>query len=223
MKLNAKSAYQLLIDGVIQESNDFNKPENRWIKHCIFAGVAAGRIARRLGLDGDFAEACGYLHDVGRKISHPAHVVEGYRYLKSRGYDEMARYCITHSFVDNDVRLTAGGPLRTDTEALVAPYLETHPATIYDNIVQLCDLFCLDSGFTTVEKRLLDISVRKGVYSNSYEHFCSVLNLKSKIEKQMGCSLYSLFPEISSVDLSNVFSDYQKLESLLNQSPVKKK
>ena len=29
--------------------------------------------------------------------------------------------------------------------------------------------------------------------------------------------------EISSVDLSNVFSDYQKLESLLNQSPVKKK
>lgn len=152
MKLNAKSAYQLLIDGVIQESNDFNKPENRWIKHCVFAGVAAGRIARRLGLDGDFAEACGYLHDVGRKISHPAHVVEGYRYLKSRGYDEMARYCITHSFVDNDIRLTAGGPLRTDTEALVAPYLETHPATIYDNIVQLCDLFCLDSGFTTVEK-----------------------------------------------------------------------
>ena len=36
MKLNAKSAYQLLIDGVIQESNDFNKPENRWIKHCVF-------------------------------------------------------------------------------------------------------------------------------------------------------------------------------------------
>ena len=84
-------------------------------------------------------------------------------------------------------------------------------------------MFCLDSGFTTIEKRLLDISVRKGVYSNSYEHFCSALNLKSKIEKQMGCSLYSLFPEISSVDLSNVFSDYQKLESLLNQSPVKKK
>ena len=42
-----------------------------------------------------------------------------------RDSDEMARYCITHSFVDNDIRLTAGGPLRTDTEALVAPYLET--------------------------------------------------------------------------------------------------
>ena len=43
-------------------------------------------------------------------------------------------------------------------------------------------MFCLDSGFTTIEKRLLDISVRKGVYSNSYEHFCSALSLKSKIE-----------------------------------------
>lgn len=218
MKLNSGEAYQLLIKDVIFDDRDFDKVENRWVKHCINVGIASGRIARKLGLDGDFAEACGYLHDVGRKISHPAHVVEGYRYLVNRGYDEMARYCITHSFIDSDIHLIAGGPLQADTETLVAPYLETHPATIYDNIVQLCDLFCSEEGFTTVEKRLLNISARTGIYSNSYEHFCSALKLKERIEKQMGCSLYSLFPEVSSVDLANVSINYYELETLLTQS-----
>lgn len=79
----------------------------------------AGRIAIQRGLNSDFAIAYGYLHNVGRKISHPRHVVEEYFYLQNRGYEEMVRYCITHSFIDNNIYLTAGGPLRYDTELLV--------------------------------------------------------------------------------------------------------
>ena len=39
----------------------------------------------------------------------------------------------------------------------------------------------------------------------------------------MGCSLYSLFSEISDVDLSNVSRDSQQLESLLRPPCIKKK
>lgn len=45
--------------------------------------------------------------------------MEEYFYLQNRGYEEMVRYCITHSFIDNNIYLTAGGPLRYDTELLV--------------------------------------------------------------------------------------------------------
>ena len=82
-----------------------------------------------------------------------------------------------------------------------------------------------DSGKSTITffERLLDITNRKGIYSNSYEHFRSVLDLKQKIECMMGCDLYSLFPEISHDDLKNIPSDYLQLKNLLTKPVVKKK
>ena len=222
MKLSAEDAYKLLVKDVVSTPDDFLEDKNRWVKHCLFVGVAAGRIAEKIGVDDDFAEACGFIHDIGRKISHEYHVVDGYYYLKKKGYDEMARYCLTHSYIDNDVQLTAGGPVKLETAKVVVPYLEDKPANIYDNIIQLCDLFCSEEGFTTIEKRLLDITNRKGIYSNSYEHFRSVLDLKQKIECMMGCDLYSLFPEISHDDLKNIPSDYLQLKNLLTKPVVKK-
>ena len=222
MRLNSQDAYQLLIKDVITSEEDWNQPENRWLKHCIYVGEAAGRIAAQMELDSDFASALGYVHDIGRKVSHPRHVIEGYSYLMRLGYDEMARSCLTHSFIDNDINLTAGGPLRTDTQAMMLPYLDSHPVNIYDNIVQLCDLFCLDTGYTTVEKRMLDISKRKGVFSNSLEHFHSALNLKVRIEEQLGCSLYDLFPEISKEDILHIRKDRDELERLLVVPMIKK-
>ena len=82
---------------------------------------------------------------------------------------------------------------------------------IYDNIIQLCNLFCLESGFTTFEKRILDISTRKGIYDNSSEHFKNIMNLKNKIETMMGKEIYSLFKEIRKEDLDSINDDYEKL------------
>lgn len=42
----------------------------------------------------------GLLHDIGRKfgIKHFAHISDGYKYMMSLGYDEVAKICLTHSF-----------------------------------------------------------------------------------------------------------------------------
>ena len=98
--------------------------------------------------------------------------------------------------------------------------MNTIELNIYDNIIQLCDLFCLESGFTTFEKRILDITERKGLYPNSSNHFKSIMTLKDKIESMMNCKLYDLFPEISKNDLDNQVGDKEKLLSMFNKIKV---
>ena len=218
-KLNSKNALDLLFKSVIHNSADLEKPENKWVKHCIYVGVGAGRIAAKLGIDSDYAQALGYVHDIGRKISHPNHTIAGYKYMINEGYVEEARSCLTHSFVDNNIYYTAGGlPEGKDRFDFMNSFLQSTELTIYDSIVQMCDLFCLDTGFTTVERRLLDITIRKGVFDNSLLHLEKTMELKSRLEEMMGCSLYELFPEIDPGALAMADEEHGKLVDLLNPS-----
>ena len=147
--------------------------------------------------------------------------MEGYNYLNNLGYKNVSKICITHNFIDNDINLTACyGPKEINTYDFIDTFLTKHPVTIYDNIVQLADLFCLETGFTTIEKRLLDITNRKGVTDNSLNHFKSVISLKDRLEEKMNCQLYDLFPEIKKEDLANKDTDYQELMILFNQKKL---
>lgn len=216
-KLDSKKAFDLLIKDVIHCSSDLEEDKNKWVKHCIYVGVGAGRIAERLNLDSDYAQALGYIHDIGRKISHPNHTIMGYKYMIENGYPEEARSCLTHSFIDNNIFYTAGGiPQGKDRFDYMNNFLLSVDLTLYDNIVQMCDLFCLETGFTTIERRLLDITERKGVFDTSPIHLEKTMELKLRLEKMMGCSLYELFPEIDVEALAQADDDYNKLVDLLN-------
>lgn len=220
-KLNQESALNLLYKDVIQNEEDLEKKENRWVKHSIYVGQAAGRIADKLGVNEDYATALGYIHDIGRKIAHPNHPILGYQYMIEHGFIEEARSCITHNFIDNDINLTAGGGPRGENAKFIQKFLGSIKLTIYDNIIQLCDLFCLETGFTTVEKRLLDITKRKGIYPNSEQHLKKTLELKNKLESMMDCPLYSLFPEISKNELASEEKDYNELLDLIRKHNTK--
>lgn len=216
-KLNSQAALELLISGVIHSKEDLEKDENKWVKHCIFVAIAAGRIAERLNLDSDYAIALGYVHDIGRKISHANHTIAGYEYMIEHGYVEEARSCLTHSFIDNNIYYTAGGiPQGQDRFDYMNNFLLSTELTPYDNIVQMCDLFCLESGFTTIERRLLDITVRKGIFDNSALHLEKTMMLKQRLEEMMSCSLYDLFPEIDADALEKADEEHAKLSDLLN-------
>lgn len=243
-KMNAKEALNLLIKDVISNPSEVSLYENRWLRHCLYVGVAAGRIARAINensehyayfkdyiaehgpLDEDYAIALGYIHDIGRKISHPLHTTEGYKYLCDLGYPEEARSTLTHSFIDNDINNSADPVTGEDRYQFINNYLRSVELTPYDNIVQLCDLFCLETGFTTVERRLLDITKRKGIYENSLSHFNKTMELLSRFEldddylemksDELGCSkddlsFYSIFPEISKETLDKRTEDREEL------------
>ena len=73
-----------------------------WTAHSINVGIAARNIAQKVpGMDAEKAYIVGMLHDIGRRVgivNIPKHVYEGYKYAMEKGWDEVARVCMTHSY-----------------------------------------------------------------------------------------------------------------------------
>ena len=67
--------------------------------------------------------------------------------------------------------------------------------TIYEKIINLCDLMCT-TKLQTVEKRIIDLLLRHGVYKNTHYHLIETLKLKEYFDDLLGYNLYDLFPEI---------------------------
>ena len=189
MKLTSEKALEMI-------ENFRNKIENtRWIDHCICVGNSAGKIAESLGIDADKAKTLGYIHDIGKGIGErKEHVMNGYKYIKNLGYDdEYANICLTHSYLNNDINCTAGGfpkdiPFRTE-------FVKTHEYTIYEKIINLCDLMCTNVNMT-LEKRLVDIMLRKGVHENTIYHIKEAQKLKKEFDEMLGFNVYNLFPDV---------------------------
>ena len=189
MKLTLEKAREMLEEARKKSTDD------RWINHSICVGDTAGKIAEKLNLDVNYAKTLGYIHDIGRGIGDSKdHVMNGYYYLKELGYDdEYANVCLTHSYLNNDVNCTAGGiprniPFRTE-------FIKNHEYTIYEKIINLCDLMCTDI-IMTVDKRLIDLIIRRGAHENTQYHIKETYKLKQYIDEQLGFNLYDLFPSI---------------------------
>ena len=196
MKLTSNEARELL------EKERSNQKDDRWIGHSICVGDSAGIIAKALQdkgieVDVDKAITLGYIHDIGKYNGESAgHVMRGYEYLKEKGYDdEYCNICLTHSYLNNDTLCTAGGipddiPFRTE-------FIKNHKYTIEEKIINLCDLMCPQSGLVyTIDKRLIDIMIRRGAYSNTQYHIKETYKLKEYFDNLLGYNLYDLFPEI---------------------------
>lgn len=198
MKLNSLKARILLETERKITNND------KWIGHCLCVGDSAGKIAKALNekghnVDVDKAITLGYLHDIGKYNgeSH-GHVMRGYSYLKDKGYDEeYCNICLTHSYLNNDIVCTAGGIPNPEDNPFLTNFIKTHTYTIEEKIINLCDLMCPQNGQVfTIDKRLIDIMIRRGAYSNTQYHIKETYKLKEYFDGLLGYNLYDLFPEI---------------------------
>lgn len=79
-------------------------------------------------------------------------------------------------------------PFRTE-------FIKNHTYTIYEKIINICDLMCTKK-VTTVDKRLIDIMYRRGVYPCSQYHIKETYKLKEYFDGLLGYNLYDLFTEI---------------------------
>lgn len=198
MKLTSKEAKELL------ENERINTKDDRWIKHCINVGDSAGRIAKALvdkgiNVDVDKTITLGYLHDIG-KYNGESHgnVIKGYEYLKGKGYDEdYCNICLTHSYLNNDIICTAGGVPDLNANQFLTNFIKQHKYSIEEKLINLCDLMCpQDSKVYTIDKRLIDIMIKRGAYSNTQYHIKETYKLKEYFDNLLGYNLYELFPEI---------------------------
>ena len=177
-------------------------PDDYWIEHSICVGNTAGVIAKALNLDIDKAKALGYIHDIGKRNGFgpkaKPHAIGGYEYILSLDYDEeYANICLTHSYLNNDINCIAGEipDKRRYRYAFVRDFIREHEYSIYEKIINLSDLICLNR-VVVLEKRLVDIMLRHGVFSNTVYHLTEAIKLKRYFDDLLGYDLYSLFRDI---------------------------
>lgn len=183
MELTSEKALALLKEAE-QTTSDLG-----WIRHSKCVEETAGIIAEKLGLDIDKAITLGYIHDIGKRTGDfKNHVMNGYNYLKELEYDdEYCNICLTHSYLNNDYMCTAGGipddiPFRTD-------FIKNHNYTIYEKIINLCDLMCTSKRMI-LEQRIIEIMLRRGCHDNTVYHITEAQKLKQEIDEMLGCSVY---------------------------------
>ena len=151
-----------------------------WGKHCLTAAHCAEKIASACGdMDVEKAYILGLLHDIGRKfgVRHLGHVYDGYVYMKSVGYDEVAKICLTHSFNNHTIDEYIGKFDVTDEElTIIKTELAKTIYDEYDRLIQLCDCLLVVEGVLDIENRMNDVKKRYGFYPQ--DKWNSNMNLK---------------------------------------------
>lgn len=163
-----------------------------WVNHSCITAKCAEKIAELCGdLDSEKAYILGLLHDIGRKfgVRHLGHVSDGYKYMMSLGYDEVAKICLTHSFNNSTIQEYIG---KFDVSDEELELIETALAKVnmddYDKLIQLCDALAGSDGVLNIEDRMRDVKQRYGYYPQ--EKWNSNIRLKNYFEKKTGNNIY---------------------------------
>ena len=174
-----------------------------WVGHSVNVGIAARMIAEKVpSMDPEKAYILGLLHDIGRRVGIvdiPTHICEGYKYCMQKGWDEAARICMTHSYLR--MRDEFGYEPETEQEKAIKAYIMNCEADDYDRLIQLCDSLAVDYGFVILEKRFVDVTRRYGIMEDYIRGWETAFAIKEAFEKEMGCSVYDVLPDIGRTTL----------------------
>lgn len=171
-----------------------------WVQHSVFAAQAAERIAGWHSLlNPETAYVCGLLHDIGRRegVTDLRHTLDGYMFLKNLGFEDAARICLTHSFPIRAVGVYSGQSDCSEAELqFIGQYLLEVEYTLYDRLIQLCDSLALPGGYCLIEKRLVDVVLRRGVNDYTVRKWQMFFQIQQEFETAIGRSIYSLLPGV---------------------------
>ncbi len=175
-----------------------------WVEHSKNVGIAARNIARMIpSMNEEKAYVVGLLHDIGRRVgivNIPKHVYEGYQYCLTKGWDEAARVCMTHSYT------FMADEFQYEPDTLEEQYIKNalisyNQADDYDKLIQMCDALATDYGFVILEKRFVDVTRRYGIMEDYIKGWEVIFQIKEDFEKIMGCSVYDVLPDIGRTTL----------------------
>lgn len=170
-----------------------------WTDHSMNVAKAAELIAEACGLDREKAFVCGLLHDIGRRtgIAAVRHIIDGYDYAVSRGWDEVARVCLTHSFPIKDIDADIGKKdITAEQYNFIKAFIENIEYDDYDKLIILCDSLADANGFCILEKRFVDTTRRYGIFPFTVDRWNKTIEFKEYFEKMIGRSIYTLLPNI---------------------------
>ena len=161
--------------------------------------AAAKIIAGASGLNPEKAFVCGLLHDIGRRTGVAAmrHIIDGYDYAAARGWNEVARICLTHSFPVKDIDADIDKKDITPAQyGFIRQFLNGIEYDDYDKLLILCDALADANGYCILEKRFVDTTRRYGIFAFTVDRWNKTFEMKSYFENKMGQSVYRLLPGI---------------------------
>ena len=98
------------------------------------------------------------LHDIGRikdeTVTHVPHSLEGYNYLRKIGFPDVAPICITHNFIDPDIKAEDYPTYDAKSFETARNFLQKIRYNDYDRLVQLADLFSRGKEILSIRQRL---------------------------------------------------------------------
>ena len=127
--------------------------------HVFNVAKIAENIARQTGkLNPDIAYVLGLLHDIGRikdeTVTKVPHSIEGYNYLRKIGFPDAAPICITHNFIDPDIKAEDFPTYDEKSFAFARGFLKKVRYNDYDRLIQLADLFSRGKEILSIRQRL---------------------------------------------------------------------
>lgn len=176
---------------ILKDSEPLNP--GPWGNHCRLVALCAEKIAAAVGLDENKAYVCGLLHDIGRRfgVCHLRHVTDGYFYMMSLGFDEVAKICLTHSFPCNSIDDYIGNfDITAEELNLLQEKLKSVEFDDYDRLIQLCDSLAGGESIMTIEERMNDVKNRYGFYPKA--KWNKNLEIKDYFEEKLGKDIYSI-------------------------------
>ncbi len=194
MELNRQIAEEAL-----KEASKSNP--GAWTNHSRYVAEACKNIALRCkNISAEQAYIYGLLHDIGRYagISSEKHLIDGYRYCMERGWEKAAQICISHAFMIQDIDTSIGTfDVSEEDYLFMKEFVANAVYDDYDRLVQLCDSLAMPTGFCLLEKRFVDVTIRYGVHPATIDRWKKILEIKEMFEKQIGCSVYELLPDVA--------------------------
>ena len=184
---------------ILEECGKLNP--GSWIEHSINVAEAAKLISENIDdLDSELAYILGLLHDIGRRegVHGIRHGLDGYNYAISKGYDLVARTCLSHTGFKykNEVIIVGKWDGTIEEYNFAKEYLSSIEEDDYDKLIRLCDYLALPLGFVLIEKRIVDIALRVGVNEYTIPRWKSTFENKEYFEKKIGKSNYDLLPNV---------------------------
>ena len=170
-----------------------------WTDHSRFVAKACEFIAKAAGMDANKAYIFGLLHDIGRRFGRcgQKHIYAGYVYCMEKGWDEVAKISMTHSYFFNDAQIGGSEYDGSDQEwQFVKDYIQKTPFDDYDRLVQLCDSLADSRGFCIAEKRLVDVTLHYGILPHMVEKWKKLFEVKAYFDEKCGQNIYNLLPGI---------------------------
>ena len=187
---------------VIKERNSSPYPflpewERTYREHCKKVAKNAQKIASQTpDMNPEVCYCMGLLHDCGRirdeKAENRHHGWVGYQLMSSKGWNDIARICITHNFYEKDFDIKSY-PIINDDVVSCQKFLSQIEYNDYDYLMQLTDVLNDMGKDCTIEYRFSSLANRYPINKDQMMHFSNII--KSRLlyfNKKCNGDIYEL-------------------------------